>query len=155
MIKRSRVELIGINEQVAQNKLSAPVVFQVAGVGEIIRKVLVEQSWSAAAGGADLSLAGNIYFFGPAAPDIEIGDGLTAVPNTEWQTNYLGSIAFTAGTQVGTTLVRSEPAVTAIYVPKGVRTVYAVVLVTSATQVNSAGTDDEQVVLDVFIEAVR
>lgn len=152
MIKKSRIELVGINEQLAQNKLSAPISFQVAGVGEVIRKVMIEQSWVS---GADLSLAGSVYFFGAASPDIELGDGLTDVPNTEWQDNYLGSIAFTAGTQVGAKLVKSEPAVTAIYIPKGVRLIYAVLLMTSATQINSAAGDDEQVVLDVFTAIIR
>lgn len=144
------LELIGINEQVDQNDYSGSVELDVSPGPQpcsgVIQQVAFIQTEDGS--GAILSLEGDLYVF-DADPNPTSGDtaltaaewvtciGKCSVASTDWNTDANGGFA----------KVIDEP----IWF-HGAASLYFVFKLTSATSVNSAAGDDEQLEINVWYQ---
>jgi len=135
-------ELVGINEAVAQNQFGGSVDVDVSPGPQpssgVIHQLAFYQTEDAS--GAILSVAGTLYIL-DADPAVVVAD--TDLIATEWVT-VLGTVDVAATDwKTGTTGQVAIPSHDPIWF-HAVSTLYFVFRLTSATSINSAGTDDEQ-----------
>jgi len=136
-------ELIGINEQVDQNDYSGSVSVDVSGPNSTPVSGVIEQFTfyqTEDDGGAMLSPAGTLFIL-DADPAVSSGD--TALAAAEWPT-VIGQVDVTA---VDWSADANGSSATITDTPiwfHGLATLYFVFKLTSATSINSAADDDEQ-----------
>ena len=130
-------ELVGINEQVDQNDYSGSVSFALSTKSPRSGEILGLTFYST--GGDELAIDGQLYFL-DAYPAVASGD--TALSVAEWKT-VIGHAALANGSFVGDGSGKILTLTDVGIHFHDLLTLYAVLKLTSATAINSAGGDDE------------
>ena len=151
MLESTLVELIGVNEQVAQNQFNASVAVLDFSSARPRSGIIRSVGFFLNGAAVGISPAGELLLM-DADPDTATAD--TNLIAAEWLT-ILGNVALVNADVVAA--AASETGGVALYhdlfIPfHEVSAVYALFQLTSATQFNSAGADDEQLQVNVWYE---
>lgn len=145
-------ELVGVNDNVAQNEFTNTADLTVGGGAGNPQSGLIQAValYSTVDGtGAVIEPLGDLLFL-DADPNVSAGD--TALAAAEWPT-VIGHVAIASGEWV-VDAAGGIAYVADLQLPfHALSTIYAVMLMTSATEINSAGGDDEQLELNVWFQA--
>ena len=138
-------ELVGINEQVDQNDFSGSVQVSMGGSGYLTKFIFYQTEDS---GGALLSAEGTLFIF-DTNPSVASGD--TTLTAAEWIT-CIGKVPLVAADWLGDTGNGQVAYVEALVPYHESPNLWFVFKLTSATSINSAAGDDEQLEFNAWYE---